>query len=40
VIVLDLDADGKVETCTEYYDTVMMPNGGKGPYADDSRGLQ
>jgi ketosteroid isomerase-like protein len=40
VIVLDLDADGQVETCTEYYDTVMMPNGGKGPYADDPRGLQ
>jgi hypothetical protein len=40
VIVLDLDADGQVKTCTEYYDTVMMPNGGKGPYADDPRGLQ
>ena len=40
VIVLDLDPDGQVKVCTEYYDSVMMPNGGKGPYADDPRGLQ
>jgi uncharacterized protein (TIGR02246 family) len=40
VIVLDLDADGQVQSCTEYYDSNIMPLGGKGPYADDPRGLQ
>ena len=37
VIVPDLDADGQVETCTEYYDRLIMPNGARTPYADDPR---
>ena len=40
VILLDFDADGQVNTCTEYFDSNMMPLGGKGPYADNPRGLQ
>jgi steroid delta-isomerase-like uncharacterized protein len=40
VIVLDLDVDGQVKTCTEYYDSATMPLGAKAPYADDPRGLQ
>lgn len=40
VIVLDLDADGLVRCCTEYYDRSIMPAGIKTPYADDPRGRQ
>ncbi|UGY16295.1 ester cyclase [Bradyrhizobium septentrionale] len=40
VIVLDLDDDGQVKTCTEYYDRSIMPDGATTPYADDPRGLQ
>lgn len=40
VIVLDLNADGLVKSCTEYYDRAIMPCGEKAPYADDPRGLR
>lgn len=40
VIVLDLDENGLVKCCTEYYDRSIMPMGVKTPYADDPRGLQ
>lgn len=40
VIILDLDENGLVKCCTEYYDRSIMPMGVKTPYADVPRGLQ
>ncbi len=40
VLVLDFNADGKCKTCTEYYDSVLFPMGGKGSYVDHPLGLK
>ena len=40
IVVLDLDADGLIQCCTEYYDRSIMPMGVKAPYADNPQGHQ
>jgi SnoaL-like domain len=40
VIVLDLDENGLVTCCTEYYDHSIMPMGVEAPYADDPLGQE
>ena len=40
VIVLDLDENGFVKCCTEYYDRSIMPMGVKTPFADNQRGTE
>ena len=40
IVVLDLDADGFIQCCTEYYDRSIMPMGVKAPYADNPQGHQ
>ncbi|MFD8000463.1 nuclear transport factor 2 family protein [Streptomyces mirabilis] len=35
VIVLDIDENGLVACCTEYYDRSIMPLGEETPYSDD-----
>ena len=40
VIVLDLDENGLVKCCTEYYDRSIMPMGVKTPFSDNPRGTK